>query len=104
MVVPTVYAPVVLWPALATILLAVANSVTTVTASETTVVEYEAPPLHLAAVVVSIQVTQVAPDAYFVNSSKAFAAVLSAAAADAGTGTITTAVSMVDPYALTEVW
>ena len=99
------YAPVVLWPALATILLAVANSVTAVTASaESTVVEYEAPPLHLAADVVSIQVTQVAPDAYFVNSSKAFAAVLSTAAADAGTGTITTAVSMVDPYALTEVW
>ena len=100
------YAPVVLWPALATILLAVANSVTAVTASEeSTAVEYEAPPLHLAAVVVSIQVTQVAPDAYFVNSSKAFAAVLSAAATtDARTGTITTAVSMVDPYALTEVW
>ena len=87
---------------LATILLVVAASVFAVTASAATVVEYEVPPLHLAVTDVSEQVTQVAPEAYNLNYAKAATSVFTVVA-DV-TGTIATAESAVDPYALTEVW
>ena len=98
------YFPSVL-PALATILLAIAPSVTAVTALVSILVAYETPPLHPVVTVVSIQVTQVAPEAYFPNSTKALSAVFKAASvSDARTGVIITVESGVAPYALTEVW